>query len=202
MSKYRLFNCQPSGNCYKLRLMMHLLEIPFEKVEIDILNRESRTPEFLAINPNGRVPVLQIDEEALPESNAALWYLAQGTQFEPADRLDQARVLQWMFFEQYNHEPNIATVRFWISMLGAEDDYADQIAQKRPAGYAALDVMEDHLSSHEFFVANQFTAADMALFAYTHVAHEGGFDLKSYPHIRRWITSVESVPGFVSLTDS
>ncbi len=196
---YRLYNFQPSGNCYKIRLLLKQLDIPFESIPIDIVKKESRTPKFLKKNPNGRVPVLQVNDKYLPESNAALWYLAKGTRFLPNDDFSQARVLQWMFFEQYSHEPNIATVRYWVAILNAKNDFTEQISAKTQAGYAALDVMEKHLCNHSFFVADQYTIADIALYAYTHVAHEGGFDLSGYKYILQWIKAVESQPGHIKI---
>jgi glutathione S-transferase len=199
---YKLYNFQRSGNCYKIRLLLTQLGIPFELVQVNILNKESRTQDFLGKNPNGRVPVLQQGEKYLPESNAILWYLAQNTNFLPKDKFEQAQVLQWMFFEQYSHEPNIATVRYWISILRAEAKFLYQIEQKRKAGYAALDVMETHLSSHSYFVGEKYSIADIALYAYTHVAHEGDFNLSKYKNIKKWFKSVELQPNHVTLEDS
>ncbi len=198
---YRLFEYPTSGNCYKIRLLMTQLGIEFESVHIDILKKESRTKEFLAINPNGRVPVLQIGERYLPESNAALWYLADGTDFIPDDRFEKAQVLQWMFFEQYSHEPYIATVRYWISILKDKAGNLEQIQKRTPLGYAALDVMETHLALNDFFVANRYTIADIALYAYTHVAHEGEFDLSRYTNINKWLDRVKSQKRHVAITD-
>ncbi len=172
---YRLYEFSPSGNAYKVRLLLTQLEIPFDKVELDILKGETRTPEFLAKNPNGRIPVLEIQPDLfLFESNAILFYLSEGTQYFPSERLERAQVMQWLFFEQYSHEPNIATSRFWISWLGKADEYQDLLQKKRELGYAALEVMEKHLSDRAFFVGERYTIADISLFAYTHVAHEGG----------------------------
>ena len=200
---YKLYNYQPSGNCYKIRLLLAQLNIPFELIDIDILKKESRTSEFLSsINPNGRVPVLQVGDRFLPESNAALWYLAKNTPYLPMDDFEQAEVLQWLFFEQFSHEPHIASVRYWISILKAEDQYKDQITLKRKWAYAALDVMDAHLSTHAFFVGGQYSIADIALYAYTHVAHEGGFDLSGYDSINRWFRAVESQAGYVTLSNS
>lgn len=196
---YKLYNYQSSGNCYKIRLLMAQLGIACESVPVDILKKETRTPEFLAINPNGRIPVLQVGDQYLPESNAALWYLAEDTPFLPAGRFERAQVLQWMFFEQYSHEPNIATVRYWISILNDKAGYLDQIPRRVAAGYAALDVMERHLGTQDFFVENRYTIADIALYAYTHVAEDGEFDLAPYTHIRQWFERVESQPGYVAM---
>jgi glutathione S-transferase len=196
-----LYEYAASGNCYKIRLLLHELGIPLHRIEIDILKRESRTPEFLAKNPNGRVPLLELEPgKFLAESNAILYYFAEGTPFLPEDRLERALVLSWMFFEQYSHEPNIATNRFLITYLKAGPEYADTIAKKNKLGYAALDVMEKHLKTQDFFVANRYTIADIALFAYTHVADEGGFDLSNYPKILAWIARVQAQPLHIAIT--
>jgi glutathione S-transferase len=197
----RLYQYHPSGNCYKIRLLLNQLGILYEKVEIDILRRESRTPEFLRINPNGRIPVLEVNGRYLPESNAALYYLAQGTRFFPQDRFAQAQVLQWMFFEQYSHEPYIATIRFWVAFQRSAQKNADEIRRRMPLGYAALDVMERHLSQNLYFVDNRYSIADITLFAYTHVAEEGGFQLSRYPHLQAWIRRVQQQPGHISIED-
>jgi glutathione S-transferase len=191
---------QDSGNCYKVRLALHQLDIPCEYIQTNILAGESRTVEFLDKNPNGRVPTLQIDDETyLPESNAILWFLAEESSLIPNDRLSRARVLQWMFFEQYSHEPFIATSRFWISILKQPEEYAEQIEAKKTGGRAALLVMEEHLQSNSFFVGSIYTIADIALFAYTHVADEGGFDLAPYPAINAWIERVKNQPRYVEM---
>lgn len=195
----RLYQYHPSGNCYKIRLLLNQLGVSYEKVEIDILRRESRTPEFLRINPNGRIPVLEVNGRYLPESNAALYYLAQGTRFFPQDRFAQAQVLQWMFFEQYSHEPYIATIRFWVAFQRSAQKNADEIRRRMPLGYAALDVMERHLSQNLYFVDNRYSIADITLFAYTHVAEEGGFQLSRYPHLQAWIRRVQQQPGHISI---
>lgn len=181
---------------------MSQLSIPVEVIEIDIQKKESRTQEFLSKNPNGRVPLLQVGDKYLPESNAALWYLAKDSDLLPSTDFEHAQVLQWMFFEQYSHEPNIATVRYWVSILKAESKYSEYIPQKMKAGYAALDVMENHLSSNSYFVGGKYSIADIALYAYTHVAHEGGFDLSGYENIRSWFTTIESQSNYVSLQHS
>ncbi len=198
----RLYDYLPSGNGYKVRLLLTHLGIPFERVELDIVAGATRTPEYLAINPNGRIPVLETDEGIhLAESNAILFFLADGTPFLPARSLDRARVLQWMFFEQYNHEPNIATSRHWIQHLELTDERRARLEEKHELGHDALRVMEAHLSSNEFFVARRYTIADIALFAYTHVAPEGGFDLAPYPAIRAWIERVASQPRHIPITE-
>lgn len=199
----RLYDFLPSGNGYKIRLLLTQLGIPFERVEINILKGESRTPEFLSKNPNGRVPVLEIEPgKFLSESNAILFYLSESTQFLPNDSWEQAQVLQWLFFEQYSHEPYIATSRFWISCLGKADEYRDALNQKREPGYAALSVMERHLTNQKFFVGERYTIADIGLFAYTHVANEGGFDLTRFPAIQDWLERVKEQPQYISITQS
>jgi glutathione S-transferase len=197
----RLYDYLESGNGYKVRLLLTQLSIPFERVELDITKGETRTPEFLAKNLNGRIPVLERRPgEFLAESNAIMFYLAEGTGFLPAEHWEQAQVLQWMFFEQYNHEPNIATSRFWISHDLLTEERRAQLPQKRTLGYAALDVMEKHLDGRLFFVGEGYSIADIALYAYTHVAHEGGFDLAGYPRIRAWLERVKSQPKYIPIT--
>jgi len=196
----RLYDYLPSGNGYKVRLLLHQLGIPFERVEMDILRGETRTPEFLAKNPNGRIPTLELEDGShLAESNAILCYLADGTPFLPADRLDRARVLQWMCFEQYSHEPNIATVRFWYHSE-LTDERRALLPAKRQLGEAALRVMDEHLRTRRFFVGEGYTVADIALYAYTHVADEGGFDLAPHGAIRGWLERVRAQPGHVPIT--
>jgi len=197
----RLYGTLESGNCYKVRLLLHQLDVPFAWIETDILQGQSRTAEFLAKNPNGRVPVLELEDgTCLAESNAILWYLAEQTPFLPVDRLDRARVLQWMFFEQYSHEPFIATSRFYLHFLRDPDGHAEALAQKRGPGYAALGVMERHLSAVDWMADCGYSIADIALYAYTHVAHEGGFDLGEFPAVRAWIARVASQPGHSLIT--
>jgi glutathione S-transferase len=192
-----------SGNCYKVRLTAALLGLELERREYDILSGETRTEAFLAnINANGRIPVLQLGERFIPESNAACFYLADGSGLIPSDRFDRADMLRWMFFEQYNHEPNIATMRFWLAFVGEErlgEAQRLQIPAKREAGIAALALMDRHLSEHRFFVADRVSLADIALYAYTHVAGEGGFDLTGYPHLADWLDRVASNPGHVPM---
>ncbi len=196
-----------SGNCYKIKLTAALLGLPLATRAYDITKGETRTSEFLAtVNANGRIPVLQIGEGAdarfLPESNAACWYLAHDSALIPADRFAQADMLRWMFFEQYNHEPNVATLRYWLSILG-EANLAEQqralVPAKRAGGEAALALMNDHLAAHDFFCGAAPTLADIALFPYTHVAEEGGFGLGDYPHILAWISRMQALPGFVPM---
>jgi len=196
----RLYDYLPSGNGYKVRLLLRQLGIPFERVEMDILRGETRTPEFLAKNPNGRIPTLELEDGShLAESNAILCYLADGTPFLPADRLDRARVLQWMCFEQYSHEPNIATVRFWYHSE-LTDERRALLPAKRQLGEAALRVMDEHLRTRRFFVGEGYTVADIALYAYTHVADEGGFDLAPHGAIRGWLERVRAQSGHVPIT--
>jgi glutathione S-transferase len=195
-SMLTLYDYLPSGNGYKVRLLLSQLGIRFRLVETDILKGETRTPEFRAINPNGRIPVLELEDgRRLAESDAILFYLAEGTPFLPEERFARAEVLQWMFFEQYSHEPYIAVARFWTHYLGKAVD-----AEKIERGYQALDVMERHLVSRRFFVGERHTIADIALYAYTHVAHEGGFDLAAYPSVRAWLARVTAEPGHVAIT--
>ena len=197
----RLYDYLPSGNGYKVRLLLTQLGIPFQRSELDILKGETRTPEFLQKNLNGRIPVLEIAPgQFLAESNAIMFYLAEGTSFLPPDRWERAQVLQWLFFEQYNHEPNIATSRFWLMHGELTEERRAALPQKRTLGYAALDVMETHLSGRSFFVGEHYSIADIALYAYTHVAHEGGFDLGRYPHIRAWLERVRTQPKHIPIT--
>ena len=197
----RLYDYWESGNCYKVRLLLKQLGIDYERVPVDILKGETREPEFLARNPNHRVPLVEWpDGKRLAESNAILFFLADGSPFLPEDQWDRAQVLQWMFFEQYSHEPYIAVVRFWhfAEMLDAN---AAAVPEKMERGYHALDVMEAQLSASEFLVGNQYTIADIALYAYTHVAHEGGFDLGGYLSVSAWLERVAAQPGYVPIAD-
>lgn len=193
-----------SGNCYKIRLLLAHLGQHYTRIEYNILKGETRTPEYLAnINANGRIPVLQIGDRLLPESNAALFYLAQGTRFEPADPFDRADVLRWLFWEQYNHEPNIATLRYWATYGGGWDVQPEarraQIADKQAAGTAALALMDRHLARRDWFVGDTVSIADLALYAYTHVAAEGGFDPAATPAVTAWTARVASLPGHVTI---
>ncbi|MBI3246983.1 MAG: glutathione S-transferase family protein [Deltaproteobacteria bacterium] len=198
---FRLYDYLESGNGYKVRLLLTQLEIPFERIELDIVKGETRTPEFLEKNPNGRIPVLEIEPgKFLAESNAILFYLAEGTPLLPRERWERAQVFQWLCFEQYSHEPNIATSRFWITHHLLTPERCAQLPQKQALGYAALDVMERHLTSRAFFVDERYTVADIALYAYTHVAHEGEFDLSGYPHIRAWLERVRLQPRHIPIT--
>jgi len=200
---YTLYDYLPSGNGYKVRLLLTQLGIPFELIELDITQGETRTPEFLQKNPDGRIPVLALEPDVfLSQSNAILIYLSQDTPFLPSDRLLHARVMEWLFFEQYSHEPNIATSRFWIHTLKLAEERQAQLAQKHTAGMAALQVMEQHLRQHDFLVAARYTIADIALFAYTHVADEGGFDLTQFPAIQSWIQRIQAQPQHIPITQN
>lgn len=199
---YRLYDSAISGNAYKVRLILHKLGLPFERIEMDVDDGSTRQAAFLARNPVGQVPVLQLpDGTYLAQSDAILVYLAEGTDFWPADRLQRAQALQWMFFEQYNHEPTIAVVRHWIAHLGKTVESEPLLPAKIAGGYRALDIMEKHLADRTFFVGESFTVADIALYAYTHVAHEGGFDLAAYPAVRAWLDRVAAQPGHIAITD-
>ncbi len=198
----RLYQMQDSGNCYKPRLLAHMTGRDLALVDIDILKGESRTPDFLAKNPNGRVPTLELEDgRLLAESNAMLFYLAQGTSFWPDDAFEQAQVLQWMFFEQYSHEPYIAVARYWRSIRpGGAEEARDRFPEWHDRGYQALDVMERRLAAQDWFVGTRMTIADIALYAYSHVAHEGGFSLSAYPAVRNWIARIEARPLYVPMS--
>jgi glutathione S-transferase len=197
----RLYDFWESGNCYKVRLVLAQLGVPFERVELDILAGETRTPAFLSKNPNGRVPLVEWpDGRRLAESNAILCYLADGTPLLPADPFERAQTLQWMFFEQYSHEPYVAVVRFW-HFAGLLEKNRAALADKMERGYAALSVMERHLAVQDWFGGVRYGVADIALYAYTHVAGEGGFELGRFPAIERWLARVAAQPGHVRITD-
>jgi len=198
----RLYDYWESGNCYKVRLLLNQLGMPFERVAVDILQGETRQPDFLAKNPNHRVPLVEWpDGRCLAESNAILFFLAEGSSLLPTDPWDRAKVLQWMFFEQYSHEPYIAVVRFW-HFAGMVEANEDALPEKMERGYHALDVMESHLASNDFFVADQYSIADIALYAYTHVAHEGGYDLAVYGSVSAWLDRIAAQPGHILITDA
>ena len=194
-----------SGNCYKIRLTAAHVGVPIERREYDITAGETRSAQFLSeVNANGRIPVLQAGPDFLPESNAACFYVADGSALIPADRFERADMLRWMFWEQYNHEPNIATVRFWKGSVGLDNLSALQRAMlpgKQAAGEAALALMDEHLQRRDWFVIDRLTLADIALYAYTHVAEEGGFGLRPYPNVRAWLARVAALPGHVKITD-
>ncbi len=199
---YRIFGMSASGNCYKVKLLLEQLGSPYEWEEVDILKGATRTPQFLAMNPNGKVPTLEIKPgRYLPESNAILCYLAEGTSFWPRDRFEHAQVLQWMFFEQYSHEPYIAVARFICKFLPPDHPRRATLPQLRERGYQALAVMEQHLSQREFFVGDKYSIADIALYAYTHVAADGGFDLSKFPAINAWIERIKVQPKFIGMAD-
>ena len=196
----RLYDNRTSGNGYKPRLLLAHLGIPYDRVEIDILKGESRTPAFLAKNPNGRIPVLELEDgTCLAESDAILFYLAEGSRFLPYGRLPRALTLQWMFFEQYSHEPFVAVARHWIRHIEMTDDQRARLPALQDGGRAAISVMEGHLRRADWFGGEGMTIADIALYAYTHVAGEGGFDLDAWPAVRAWLDRVAAEPGHVPM---
>lgn len=193
---YRVYGTSTSGNCHKVRMALDILHVGYRWHEIDVLKNETHTPEFLAMNPNGKVPLLQVDTQVfLPESNAILCYLADGTYLWPGDRLQRARVLEWLFFEQYSHEPYIAVARFIRKFLKQDDHPRLPELDKR--GHQALVVMEQHLAQRPFFVGDALTIADLGLFAYTTRAETFGFDLSRYPAVSAWLVRCRAVPGVV-----
>jgi glutathione S-transferase len=193
----KLYGMTGSGNCWKPAALMQQLQIPFDWVEVNLMKGESRTPEYLAMNVNGKVPLLQTDDgHFLAESNAMLCYLADGSKLLPADRWQRALVMQWLFFEQYSHEPYVATVRWWVHFLHKQDEWRDKIAEAMTRGYAALGVMEAQLAKTPFLAGGEYTIADIALYAYTHVAHQGGYDLARFPALRAWLGRVRTQPRF------
>ena len=197
---YKLYSMQRSGNSYKVRLALALLNIPYEAVEIDILRGESRTPDYLSKNPSGQIPLLEVDGRYLAESNAILWYVAAETPLSPENRLARAEALQWMFFEQHALEPNIGAAYFWLALVrGGRELQTHALEDWMERGYAALQVMENHLKTHQYFAAGQLTVADIALYGYTHVADRCDFDLSTFPAIRAWLRRVEDTPGFVPM---
>ena len=198
---YTLYSMQRSGNCYKVRLALAQLDIPHELIEIDILQGETRTPEFLAKNPSGHVPLLEVaPDRYLAESNAILWYVAGHTPLAPEDRVDRAEVLQWMFFEQHSLEPNLGAAYFWLTLVkGGRELQQHALEDWMEKGYQALGVMEQHLATHRFFAADRYTIADIALYAYTHVAHECEYDLTGFPAIHDWLARVAAQPRHVAM---
>jgi glutathione S-transferase len=197
----RLYDYLPSGNGYKVRLLLTQLEIPFERIELDIIKGETRTPAFISKFPNGRIPAVELEDgRLLFESNAIMSYFAEGTLFLPGDRYDRAQALQWMFFEQYSHEPYIAVARFFAIHPEFADDRRAGLPRIMKLGYDALGVMESHLETRDWFAGNRYSIADIALYAYTHVAHEGGFDLAQYPSIRTWLERVREQPRHIEIT--
>lgn len=198
--KTRVYGDSRSGNCYKVQLLCAELGIDYDWLEVDIMKGETHTPGFLAMNPNGKIPLLvTTDGDYLPESNAILCFLADGRSLAGTTRLGRATILSWMFFEQYSHEPNIATSRFIIQYLGNPANKRTVLKEKKKAGYRALDIMEQQLTDNHWMAGRDFSLADIALFAYTHVADEGGFSLKKYPGIRRWIEQIEGRPNFIPM---
>jgi glutathione S-transferase len=195
-----LYDSRVSGNCYKVRQLFTHLGIAYERREVDVIDRSGRKELLGALNPALRVPTLVLDDgRTLGESNAITFYFAEGTPYLPEDRFERAQVLQWQFFEQYSHEPYIAVARFWA--IAGITPPADEAEAKRRGGTAALRAMEGHLTGREFLVADRYTIADIALYAYTHVAPEGGFELEPYPAIREWLARVEAQPGHIAITD-
>jgi glutathione S-transferase len=196
-----VYGMKASGNCYKVQLLLELLGHPYRWVEVNSAAGETRTPEFLAKNPNGRVPLLELEDgRRLPESNAILCFLAEASPFLPDDRFARAQALQWLFFEQYSHEPYIAVARFICGWLPDDHPRRAELPRLRERGHQALAVMEQHLAGQHYFVGERCTVADLALYAYTHKAADGGFDLASYPALRAWLARVEAQPGFVPQT--
>jgi glutathione S-transferase len=198
---YTLYSMQRSGNSYKVRLALAQLHIPYRLVEIDILKGESRTPEFLAKNPNGQVPLLEAaPDRYLAESNAILWHLVSGSPLRPENRIDRAEALQWMFFEQHSIEPNIGAAYFWLALVkGGRELQQHALEDWMEEGNRSLGVMEKHLKLHRYFVADRYTVADLALYGYTHLAHECDFDLVPFPSIRAWLGRVESQADHVPI---
>jgi glutathione S-transferase len=196
----RLYNSAVSGNCYKVRLLLSHLGIAYETVELSVVDRSNRTEVLGELNPGLRVPTVVLDDgRPLAESNAIVWYFGDGTRYVPEDAYERAQVLQWQFFEQYSHEPNIAVARFWKTYSGQPERFERQRERLLAGGYAALDAMERHLDGRTFLVADEYSLADISLYAYTHVAHEGDFDLDPYPAIRTWLERVAAQPGHVPI---
>jgi glutathione S-transferase len=196
-----LYDSPISGNCYKVRLLFAYLGIAFERRAVDVVDRSNRDELLGSLNPALRVPTLVLDDgRALAESGAILWYFGDGTEFVPDDRYERAQMLQWMFFEQYDHEPAIAVVRFWVAYSGRPEEFADRLEERTAAGYRALRAMERHLDGRSFFVGRRPSLADIALYAYTHVADEGGFELGDYANVRAWLARVSALPGHVPIT--
>ena len=197
---YRLYSFPPSGNCYKLRLFLTQLQIPFELISVNLLNQETHLPEFLQKNPNGKVPVLEVESDVfLTESNSILIYLAEETDFFASDRSERNQILKWLFFEQFSLGANLSRPRFWISIIKQPEQFAPLISYHQRLGNAGFDVMEQHLTTHSFFVGNRYTIADIALYSYTHVAYEGGYDLNKFPKIQAWCDRVASQPNHIKI---
>jgi glutathione S-transferase len=195
-----LYNSPVSGNCYKVRLLFAHLALEYETVGVSVVDRSNRVELLGDLNPALRVPTLVLDDgRPLAESNAILWYFGDGTEYVPSDAYARAQVLQWQFFEQYSHEPYIAVVRFWLAYSGTPEKFADRVPERMQGGYAALDAMERHLAGRDFLVGDRYSIADISLYAYTHVANEGGFDLEGYPAIRAWLGRVAAQPRHVPI---
>jgi glutathione S-transferase len=195
-----LYNSAVSGNCYNLRLVLAHLGVGYDTVEMSVVDRSNRSDVLGELNPGLRVPTVVLDDgRALGESNAIIWYFGDGTRFVPEDRYERAQVLQWQFFEQYSHEPHIAVARFWKTYSGEPDRFERQRERLLAGGYAALDAMERHLDRRTFLVGERYSLADISLYAYTHVAHEGDFELEPYPAIRAWLDRVAAQPGHVPI---
>jgi glutathione S-transferase len=198
-----LYDSPVSGNCYKVRLLLAHLGLPYERRTVDVVDRSDRPDVLGGLNPSLRVPTLVLDDgRPLAESNAILWYFGDGTGFLPRDPYERAQVLQWMFFEQYDHEPAIAVARFWLAYSGRPEDFADRLPERQAAGRRVLKAMEGHLDGRSYLVGESFTIADISLYAYTHVAPEAGLDLELYPAIRAWLARVASQPGHVPIDTS
>jgi glutathione S-transferase len=198
---YTLYSMRRSGNCYKVRLALAQLDLPHELIEIDILKGETRTPEFLAKNPSGHVPLLEVaPERYIAESNAILWYIAGHTPLVPDDRAERAEMLQWMFFEQHSLEPNLGAAYFWLTLIkGGRELQRHAMEDWMEEGYRALGVMDKHLATRSFFAANRYTIADIALYAYTHLAHQCDYDLSGFSAVRDWLHRVEAEPRHVAM---
>ena len=195
-----LYNSAVSGNCYKVRLLLAHLGLEYGTVDVSVADRSNRAELLGGLNPALRVPTLVLDDgRPLAESNAILWYFGDGTSYLPEDAYERAQALQWLFFEQYSHEPNIAVVRFWLAYSGTPERFSEQVPGRMQGGYAALDAMEAHLANREFLVGGRYSISDIALYAYTHVAHEGGFELDRYPAIRGWLSRVAAQPGHIAI---
>lgn len=197
-----LHQMQMSGNCYKVRLLAHQLGIPLELKEYGLMSGKTRTPEFLSMNPNGRVPLLELEDgRLLPESGAILFFLSEDTKLQPENSWDKAQMLQWMFFEQYSHEPYIAVARYWLTYAQPEELEKKRhlVPEWHDKGRAALGVMESHLSTSDWFAGNAYSIADIALYGYTHCAAEGGFELNEYPAVSAWLKRVAAQPDHITL---
>ncbi|WP_206486100.1 glutathione S-transferase family protein [Thalassotalea sp. G2M2-11] len=189
-----------SGNCYKIKLLTALVDIEHEWIDVDILANETQSESFLEKNPNGKIPLLELDDgRYLSESNAILNFLVSGTAFEPQDAYENAKIQQWQFFEQYSHEPFIAVARFIAKYLGLPEARKAEYEAKQEGGHKALKVMEEQLTKTPYLVGNKLTAADISLYGYTHVAHEGGFELDSYPAIQAWLVRIQSHPNYIGI---